>query len=204
VVDWHKKTVKVYDDSAEALAEYFSGISARVKDIEIALKLAGRHKDKRARVVEIGCGDGRDAEEIIKRVGYYEGIDPSKGILKIASQRIPESNLFLSDAVNYEYPKDLDVVYAFASLLHVAEEDFRIVMVKVASALKKGGVFYLSLKERPEYSKAVKNDMYGERMFYFYNPKVIKAMAPKSLKSVYVDHQTRGDTGWFTIALQKI
>ena len=73
-MDWDKQTVKVYDDSAKALAQYYKDIGPRVKDIERGLSLAGANKN--ARVIEIGCAYGREADEIIKRVGSFIGIDP--------------------------------------------------------------------------------------------------------------------------------
>lgn len=69
-------TISTYDKSAKELAEYFKGHGTRVEDIELALKLAGSPKN--AKVVEVGCGDGRDAAEIVMRVGSYIGLTHPK------------------------------------------------------------------------------------------------------------------------------
>lgn len=76
-MNYTKTTIATYDNSAEELAEYFRSIGPRIQDLEKGLSLAGANKGT-ARVVEIGCGDGRDAREIIKRVDWYEGFDPPK------------------------------------------------------------------------------------------------------------------------------
>lgn len=201
-MDWYKQNIATYDKSAKELAEYFKGIGPRVNDIKYALELVGNPKN--ARAIEIGCGDGRDAKEIIKQVDWYEGIDPSSGLLEIAKKNLPKSSFVVADALTYEYPKDLDIVYAFASLLHVNKEDLTIVFDKVHKSLKQKGIFYISLKEREKYTEEVKKDKYGERMFYFYNADIIKSIAPKKFSSIFEHSQIHGDTKWFTIALKKI
>jgi SAM-dependent methyltransferase len=200
-MDWQSQTIKTYDDSASELAEYFNGIGARVDDIELGLKLADIGSD--AQVVEIGCGDGRDAVEIVGRVGKYDGFDPSEGLLKIAHERLPTVSFVKADALSYEYPENLDVIYAFASLLHVNREDLKDVLTKVSQSLRSGGIFFISLKERPIYVEEVKEDEYGKRMFYYYNPAIIKEIAGTSFCSIHEDHQKIGKTEWFTIVLKK-
>src|ERR1019366_2416373 len=100
--------------------------------------------------------------------------------------------------------KDLDIVYAFASLLHVNQSDLTEVFYKVCKSLLIDGIFYISLKERNIYTEEIKEDQYGKRMFYYYNPKIIKQIAGNSFTYVYEDHQKIGKTNWFTVALKKI
>lgn len=200
-MDWAKKTIDTYDNSAERLTEYFRGVGARTHDIERAIGL--RATKGAISVVEIGCGDGRDAKEIIPRVNHYIGVDPSKGLLNIARQSLPEAKFILGDALSFNYPDDIDIVFAFASLLHVPKSDMPQVLTKISQALTPDGILYLSLKERAQYEEEPKNDEYGERMFYYYNPKLIKQLVGKSLTPVMEDHQQIGHTGWFTLALKK-
>lgn len=182
------------------MAEYFRGIGARINDVETAISLRGT--DTKLRALEIGCGDGRDAEEIIKRVDWYEGFDPSEGLLNIARDRLPNASFVNADAISYSYPENLDVVFAFASLLHVNKSDMKRVLSLATESLNTGGIIYLSLKESVEYKEEVKTDSYGQRMFYYYTPENIEELA-SSLEPVYEDHQIIGHTKWFTMALRK-
>jgi SAM-dependent methyltransferase len=200
-MDWNTKTIETYNTSAKALAEYFKGTGARIKDIELALKLADATSE--ARVIEIGCGDGRDAAEIVKRTKWYEGFDPSEGLLQIARNRLPQASFVRADALTYDYPNGLDVIYTFASLLHVNQGDLRTVFEKAFKALRKGGIFYISLKERDRYTEEVKKDEHGERMFYYYNVALIQALASHAFSTVYEVHYKMGKTEWFSIALKK-
>jgi trans-aconitate methyltransferase len=194
-------TIATYDKSPKEWAEYFNSIGARVRDIEQALQLAGNPEN--ARVVEIGCGDGRDAKEIVKRVGWYQGFDPSVGFLALAKDTVPRGDFVLADAQSYEFPADVDVVFAFASLLHVSKSELPAILGKVHAALRQGGILFVSLKEKDEYTEAMVSDKLGERMFYFYNSTEIEELAGDGFEPVYIDHQVKGKTKWFTMALKK-
>lgn len=195
-------TIDTYDQSAEELAAYFKGIGPRVKDIERAFELAGHPHVPR--VVEIGCGDGRDAAEIVTRAAWYEGFDPSEGLLDIARKKVPDASFVKADALSYTYPPNLDVVFAFASLLHVNKDDLTHVCQKVAKALRQGGIFYISLKERSEYAEEIKADQYGERMFYYYTADLVKELAGDAFQAVHEEHMHHGNTDWFNIALKRL
>lgn len=200
-MNWDDKTVSTYDNSAIDLAEKFQGIGPRVYDIDLALKIASSKEN--SRVVEIGCGDGRDAEEILKRVDYYEGFDPSGGMLEIARKRSPHASFVQADALSYVYPENVDVIFAFASLLHVDKKGVESVLKKASQSLRIGGIFYISLKERPEYTAEVQNDEYGERMFYYYNIELINRLAGNLFVAEHEARQKIGNTDWFTVALKK-
>lgn len=195
------QTIDTYNKSAKHFSNYFAGIGSRVGDIEKALELSKTKNS--SRVIEIGCGDGRDAVEIVKRVKWYEGVDPSEGLLKLAKKKLPGTNFVLADALSYSYPTNIDIVFAFASLLHVHKTDLSKVFKKVYISLNQDGIFYISLKMRDKYEEVEKQDEYGKRMFYFYNPEIIKQIANKHFSTAYLDYQTIGKTDWFTIALKK-
>jgi SAM-dependent methyltransferase len=200
-MSWHEKNIEVYDRSAAELAEYFKGIGARADDIDTALALAGVGSE--AKVVEIGCGDGRDAEVITQKVAWYEGVDPSSGLLELAKRKLPDVSFVQNDALNYNYPKSIDVIFAFASLLHVDKATLPKVFSLGAQALRQNGIYYVSLKERDTYAEETKQDAFGERMFYYYSPELIKELAGTAFRAVHESHQTIGSTNWYTLALQK-
>jgi SAM-dependent methyltransferase len=192
----------VYNEHARAMQEKFVGIGARTEDVARAFELAGNPQS--ARVVEIGCGDGRDAREIIPRTTFYEGFDPAEGMLKIAHEINPGAGFVVADVRSYIFPENLNIVFAFASLLHVPKEDLLGVMSSVHDSLVRGGVFYLSMKIRPAYTAEVKHDQFGERMFYHYTEELLVELAGIDFDTVYTDHQgeIRGSE-WLTIAFKK-
>ena len=200
-MNWQEKNNDVYNKSAAKMAEYFNGYGPRIKDIDRALDLA--NKKTGAKVIELGCGDGRDATEIVKRVDWYEGIDPSIELLKIAKNKLPNTSFVLSDAIKYEYPKNIDVIFAFASLLHININDLKKVFKKAKASLRVGGVLFALLKERPVYTEEVKKDDFGERMFYYYNLDIIKEIADGDFDVVNDEKMTYGSTDWFSVVLKR-
>jgi len=200
-MDWNAETIKTYNESANELAEYFNGVGARIDDIQRGIQLCGSHDALHA--VEIGCGDGRDAAEIIPRVAAYVGVDPSEGLLAIARKRLPDATFVPADALSYDYPENIDVMYAFASLLHINKADMQVALQKASECLRPGGIYYISLKEREAYAEEAKHDQYGERMFYFYSPTIIRDLAIQWFDVAYEDHQHIRQQAWFTIALKK-
>ncbi|HSH17778.1 MAG TPA: class I SAM-dependent methyltransferase [Candidatus Saccharimonadales bacterium] len=197
----HERTIQTYDAAAPQLAAYFAGHGARTVEIEHALQLAGSPAN--ARVIEVGCGDGRDAAEIVPKAGWYEGFDPSAGLLAIARERLPQASFVLADALSYNYPENTDVVFAFASLLHVDRRAMPPVFSKVAACLRPNGIFYLSLKEREEYAEELQTDQFGKRMFYYYTPPLIEKLASTAFTAVYEDHYVLGKGRWFRMALKR-
>lgn len=155
-------------------------------------------------MVEIGCGGGRDAKEIAERAEYYHGVDISGELINLARSHVPDTDFEVADAVTYKFPKNLDIVFAFASLLHLDKREVKAVLDNAHKSLKPGGVFYVSLKYMPAYTQKVKDDEYGRRLFYFYNPELIKKLAGSGYESVHEDVYHFGNTDWFKIALRSV
>lgn len=201
-MNWHDANLKVYDNNAEGLATYYRGFGPRSEDIQRGISLSKKGAD--SVVVEIGCGDGRDATEITKRVKSYIGVDPSEGLLSVARNDLPEASFVLADALSYDYPQNIDIIFAFASLLHVNKDDLSLVFKKIHTSLNPEGILYIALKESSAYKEEIKSDAYGQRMFYYYNPEIIREMAGDGFEVVYEDHQVAaGDTRWFTMGMRK-
>jgi SAM-dependent methyltransferase len=197
------ETLKTYNFSAKELASYFHTIGSRVKYIEAALEMAYK-MDGNADVLELGCGDGWDADDILQRVESYVGLDYSRELIKLARQRLPAADFRVVDVQNYDYPEQAyDVVFAFDLIIHIDKESLNLLMQKVARSLKVGGIFYISTKHGDQYKKEWVEDKYGRRLFYYYNEATIMECAGKNFELASSDLQFRGNTKWLHIALRK-
>lgn len=205
MVDYRFETINSYDEHAESLSKRWRGtvyeMGTRQRDITKAFELAGNPKN--AHVLEIGCGDGRDAETIMQFTHSYTGIDMSKQLVKIAKQHMPEAKFKVGDAVTFNYPGNLDIVFAFASLLHLNKREVATVMNNIHKSLRTGGIFFVSLKMAENYAKQIKVNQYGMRLFYFYNPKIIQDLAGPKYQTEFISEERLGKTDWFEIALRK-
>lgn len=199
------ETIETYERTAEAMADYFRSVSkVRSTDVDRAFELRG--EVTKPFVFEIGCADGRDASYILQKADRYTGIDPANKFIEMAKKNVPAGNFEVGDARTYEYPKDIDIVFGFASLLHLSKEECRDVFEKLSRSLKPGGVIYLSLKKGKKYESYIKEDKYGKRLFYLYNPEVIKTLANPWYETVYTKDDgfvTTDNTEWFDVALRK-
>ncbi|MFO0862942.1 MAG: class I SAM-dependent methyltransferase [Candidatus Saccharibacteria bacterium] len=193
------QTLHTYNKSAKQLADKFAGIGSRKADVKRAFELRGKANP---RVLELGCGDGRDAKEILKGTKNYAGIDYSSELIELARAKNPKTKFEVRDMLTYDFGSGLDIIFAFASLLHVDKTNVTTILEQAKKSLSTGGIFYISLK-KDSYQSKVQTDEFGTRIFYYYEPKDIEEIKPNTLKTVFLDHQTIGYTDWFTIALQK-
>ncbi|MEI6236971.1 MAG: class I SAM-dependent methyltransferase [Candidatus Saccharibacteria bacterium] len=194
-------TRKTYDKSAQIFSDYFATHGARTVDIEKAIMYLNNKVEISA--LELGCGDGRDGVGINKSVTNYEGIDYSKGMIAIANKKHPELNCRVANMLNFEYPQDQDIIFAFASLLHLNKDQVKEVINKCSYSLKPGGILAVSLKYRPKYSSDIKVDRAGDRQFFFYTPELILELCGGKYVELYKDFRSKTDTKWFFQILQK-
>jgi len=98
-----------------------------------------------ARILDAGCGSGRDVKAFSEMGFAVEAFDASAELVALARQLSgkPVAQMRFQDVDAVE---KYDGVWCCASLLHVSEAELPGVMTKLAIALKPGGVGYLSFK----------------------------------------------------------
>lgn len=194
-----RRTIQTYQDKATELAAYFDTVGLREPDIARAFSFIS---SKNPRVVEIGCGNGRDAAIILKYTKNYLGFDISEGMIKLARKSNPSGSFIVADVENYDFEKNIDIVFTFASLLHSPRESVKTIFERIYSALNPGGIVAILLKQAP-YEAIPKEDAFGWRMFYYYEPKDILELAGDSFTQVSLEQQPSGNTSWFSMILRK-
>jgi len=133
-----KITIDTYNKTSKVHSTKFKKYGPRVADIEKAFSYVGKPNPK---VLELGCGDGRDTKEILKRTNDYLGIDLSKELIKIAKKETPKARFILVDFEKINFMSGIDIVFAFAALLHSDKESVRDILAKAAKSLNKSGIF---------------------------------------------------------------
>ncbi len=194
-----QETIDTYNRTASQMADKFRGLGARIEDIEKTFSLSNKPNPH---VLEIGCGDGRDAREIIKHTKNYHGIDISAVMIELACKHVPKATFTVADVETFSFPNNLDIIFSFASLLHSDKDAVKNILYKVHEALNESGLFFISLK-RDDYQSKVKEDEFGTRTFYFYQPADIKGMLGDKYNVVFQEEQSFQNQDWFTLILQK-
>jgi SAM-dependent methyltransferase len=169
-MDKKQQTIDTYNKSAQQLADKFDASGARIADIEMACSLVGK---KNPKVFEIGCGNGRDAAEFVKHTDDYTGIDISEELIKLAKQKVPSGKFLVGDIESFHLPKNIDIVFASASLIHVNKESLEGIFSRILEALNPSGLFCLSLKYNDSYKEVTKEDQFGTRTYWHYSDKDI-------------------------------
>jgi len=194
------QTIDTYNKSALDHAKKFDKLDVRAKDITQTLSFIKKSNPK---TVEIGFGSGRDAKEIIKHTNDYLGIDLSNEMLKIAQQNVPEAKFELADLETYQFPNNVDVVFAFASILHSDKNSVKDLLKRVSESLNSGGVFFISSKHGSYHKETIDKEGHGPKTYYFYTPEEIEKLSPSNLKTVFQEIQDFKNKKWFSIILQK-
>ena len=132
--------VNYYDDNAQSF--YDSTV-----DVDMAglyskfLPVVG----DTGRILDLGCGSGRDAKHFID-LGYeVDAIDASKEMVRLASIK---SGLEVRHMTFEQFMPDFqyDGIWACASLLHVEPNDLKKLFVRISKWLNTSGVLYVSFK----------------------------------------------------------
>jgi SOS-response transcriptional repressor LexA/SAM-dependent methyltransferase len=138
-------TVKHYTNCAPERCAAYEGVN--VSEMH---QLMLRHFGKGTRLLEIGCGSGRDAAFLALNGRDVTAIDASQGMIDAARQAHPE--IAGSFSCNpFPFPPDsqlpsqtFDGVYAIAVVMHVPEEELFEFAFQIKSALQAGGTLILS------------------------------------------------------------
>ena len=135
-----RETIGYYDASA-------MGYVADTADVEFGELQSEfiRRLPEGGRVLDLGCGSGRDSLAFLKAGLAVDAVDGSEQMVKAASRLtgLPVAHATFSD---YEPQGPYDGIWACSSLLHVPAAQLPGVISKYARALKLGGTFYLSFK----------------------------------------------------------
>lgn len=99
-----------------------------------------------ARVLDVGCGDGRITSEIARRVpnGCVVGVDSSSNMIEVASQNIrPNLRFEVADARALPFGNQFDLVVSFNALHWIHEQD--LALASIHRSLRLGGAAHLRL-----------------------------------------------------------
>ena len=141
-------TVKSYDAVA---AEYAAEAAAMPEWVATEIDAFVAKLGGSGRVLEIGSGGGRDALVLEKRGISVRRTDVSKGFVELLREKGFGADLLdplTDDLTDTQRPgRPYDGVWACASLIHVAREDLRAVLGRLAEATRTGGPLHASVRE---------------------------------------------------------
>lgn len=142
--DPRKLTVEAgYDELAPRFGEWAARVEGDPWE-RFLVELAGRLAPG-ARVLDLGCGNGR---KIARLAGRFEvtGVDISEEQLRLARAEAPGARFVRADLAQVDFPTEsYDAVTALYSISHVPREEHAALFGNVARWLRPGGLFLASL-----------------------------------------------------------
>lgn len=165
-------------------------------------KFLDRLPAKKGKILDLGCGSGRDSK-FFKDMGFeIVAMDLSEELGKKASEYIGQE-VIVKDMRELDFEDEFIGVWACASILHLPIEDIGIVLEKIFKSLKNGGVFYSSFKygERDYTKDGREFTCFTEERFFKYFPqyrdRVVEIFQTSDVRA------GREDEKWFNIFFEK-
>ena len=99
-----------------------------------------------ARIIDIGCGSGRDVKAFCD-MGYNAvGLDASEEMARVARERLGV-DVITGDMADWIAEEPYDGIWCCAALLHLHEDEAERFLSNLKTNLKSGGVVLISVKE---------------------------------------------------------
>lgn len=156
------ETVKYYDEHAQEFID--STIHADVSELYRTFE---EHITSGCRILDLGCGSGRDSKYFAAKGYHVVAIDPSAKMCE-QTRKLVQIPVYQMRAEDMRFLNEFDAIWACASLLHLPYNIQVVVLEKIARALKPGGIFYSSWKYGNHERLA------DERMFYDCDEKIFR------------------------------
>ena len=159
---------------------------------------------KGGKILDAGCGSGRDTLYFIEKGYDVVAFDYSEPLVQLASEYTNQEILHMSFE-DIDFIEEFDGIWACASLIHVAKRDINSAIARLERALKPNGVLYASFKygDSEGYNK--------QRFFNNYTKSSFKSLVEDftSLKVVHIWRtedlrDERKDEFWLNTLLKKI
>jgi SAM-dependent methyltransferase len=99
----------------------------------------------RCKILDLGCGSGRDSAYFTRTGKDVISIDASEKMCEQA-RKYTDNPVFQKRIEDLDYEEEFDAIWACASLLHISRDHISEVIQKLFLALKKNGILYASWK----------------------------------------------------------
>ena len=169
-----EETIRTYDDTAADFAERWFDMRLP----ESMARFAGR-LGPGSRVLDVGCGPGRDAAWLAELGFDAGGVDLSYGMLQEGLARGVQAPLIQADMAHLPFRKgSLDGLWVCASLLHVPKDQAGDVLRELSRVVYPGHI--LVAVKRGEGEAWVECSDGSRRFFAYYGPDEIQLRMERS------------------------
>lgn len=200
-------TIKWYDQNAKQYAD----LSYKVTPKDLIKKFI-ELLPQNPKILDAGCGAGKDSK-VFNELGIgVTGIDLSKGLINEAKRRNPTVNFiegnFLNTPFNNNY---FDGIWAHASLVHLETiNNVKKALNEFYRVLKVGGILHIYVKAQVGKNKTevVKDTLSKHnRFFRYYTEDELEKLLNENFKIIEIEMQNdlhgRKDVKWVALFAKK-
>lgn len=164
------RTISEYSETAREYESRVANLHHRIEGLLFSDLIPQGGK-----ILDAGCGDGRDCKIFSDRGFKVTGIDLTPEFLLMASHKVPAANFYPMDMRQLSFEDNyFDGVWSCASIVHMDGSGVAQFLKEAKRVLKPNGVLYLAAKEGP------KPVVYGPKTFFFYNERDISSFISDS------------------------
>ncbi|PRX29271.1 ubiquinone/menaquinone biosynthesis C-methylase UbiE [Orenia metallireducens] len=144
-----EKTITAYNKNSEDYTNKFMNFPLYEKKIKEFISFL----DCGNEVLDLGCGPGNVLKWLCSSGKEFSitGVDFSEKMLKIAEKNIPEGKFYCEDITNISFDEStFDVIILSFCIVHLDDNEMKVVLEKVSKYLRNKGKIYLSFMEGKE------------------------------------------------------
>lgn len=194
-----KEAIEAYDKIAVTYADYTFPKLLQFQLNKFISLLIGK------KILDAGCGPGRDLQYFNQEGLDVTGIDISKGMLRECKRRTGITALNMDMRKMSFQDNSFDGIWCMASLSDIEKDEILKVIDEFYRVLKRGGVIYIAVKEG-EGMQVVKKKKYNDmpRIYVYYKLSELQEVLKK--KFFILTSMTANDDGtsWVEIFAKKI
>lgn len=121
------------------------------------------------KILDIGCGAGRDSFWFVDNGYEYLGVDGSESMVKLARENNQKAKFEVKNFYEISSLKNaFNGFWAAASLLHIPKSQISEILKTIKNLLEPDGVGFISLKEGKGEKNEIWQDTHFSRFFAYY------------------------------------
>lgn len=195
-------TLQSYQANAAAWAGHHNTAGIWQESIDVFRRLLPT-----GRILEVGCGGGRDARDLMSLGYQYFGCDVVREFLPVAQAQNPGGRFFQASLYELPIPPgSCDGFWASAVLLHIPKTRIISVMSQLHTALRNDGVGFIAVKagEGEAVIVETEDDMTLQRLFSFYSDEeFVECLTASNFRIEHSAVKVKGRTTWLCYIVRK-
>lgn len=157
--------------------------------------------NKKSKILDVGCGSGRDVQYFIEYGLDPVGIDLSDSMLKEATTRVKDGNILKMDMKNLKFKENnFDGIWCCVTLSHIKKKELLTILKEFKRVLKQKGYLYISVKKGDKEGFET-DEKYNNLPLYlaYYSKEEIENLLKKAGFTIYSSYLVGNKVEWINV-----